>query len=188
MKTDLRSKFFDDILSAVILTLVMYPLTIMFRFLEEWGTTSHRVATILFMVAGTWMLFRATQEKLSEIGRAWYGLIGGLLAWTATELSHELSLIDIENWDFLVVLAMLIGFLVVLWKYFPIGAKFWVVIFVVNWVGHVFIHVVQEFFGGALFTTIFTISAAAFGLLIIGLIFWIFARTTTHLQCLWCGL
>ena len=187
MKTDLRSKFFDGVLSAIIMMLVMYPLIMMFRFLEQWGTTSYWIAVVICWAAGTWMLYRSTLKKLSEIGAAWYGIIGGLFAWTTTELSHELNMIDIENWDILVVLAVLLGFLAVMWRYFPSGSKFWIVIFLMNWVGHVYIHVGQEFLGEAA-KTLFTVTAAGYGLLLLGLLYWIFARTTTRVQRLWCGL
>ena len=187
MKTDLRSKFFDGLLSSVIIMLIMYPLIMMFRLLGQWGATSYWVATFFFLVAGTWMLYRATQEKLSEIGRAWYGIVGGLSAWTTTELSYELGMINIENSDILVVLAVLIGFLAVMWKFFPMGAKFWIVIFMMNWVGHVYIHVGEEFLVGEALKTLFGVTAAAYVLLIIGLIYWIFARTTTRIQRLWGG-
>ena len=187
MKTGLKSKFFDGLLSAVIMMAVMYPLIMLFRLLEKWGTTSYWIAVFIFLLSGIWMLYRATQEKLSEVGRAWYGIIGALFAWTTTELSHELGMIDIENYDILIVLAVLVGFLAVMWKYFPMGAKFWIVMFLMNWVGHVYIHVGQAFLGSAV-KTIFTVTAAAYGLLLIGLIYWIFARSSTRVQRLWAGL
>jgi hypothetical protein len=188
MKAELKSKFFDGFLSAVIITAVMIPLILMFRFLDQWGMISYWVAAILMLVAATWMLYRATLEKLSEIGRAWYGIVGGLCAWTVTEISHESGLIDIEAFDIVLVLALLISFLAVMWKYFPTGAKFWIIIFMMNWIGHVYIYAILEFFESALVTTIFTITAAAFGLLIIALLYWIFMRTTTRIQRLWAGL
>jgi hypothetical protein len=188
MKTELKSKFFDGLLSAVIIMAVMYPLIIMFQYLERWGDTGYWAATILFMVAGIWLLYRSTLEKLSEIGRGWYGIVGGLCAWTTTELSHELDMINIENSDILIVLLLFIGFLDVMWKYFPAGAKFWIITFMMNWVGHVYIHVGEEFLGFLAMQTLFTLTAAAYGLSIIGVIYWIFARTTTRVQRLWGGL
>ena len=85
MKTELKSRFFDVLLSAVIIIAILYPLIIMFRYLEQWGNTSYWIAIIIFLVAVIWMLYHATLEKLSEIGRGWYGIIGGLFAWTTTE-------------------------------------------------------------------------------------------------------
>jgi hypothetical protein len=72
-----------------------------------------------------------------------------------------------------------------MWKFFPMGAKFWLLIFMMNWVGHVYIHVVEEYLVGSAAKTLFTVTAAAYGLLIIGLIYWIFARTQTRVQRLW---
>ena len=187
MKIELRSKFFDGIVSALIMMIIMYPLIILFRFLTQWGTTSYWVAAVLCLVAGIWMLYRATLEKLSEVGAAWYGIVGGLLAWTVTEISHELGMIDIEDADVVLVLALFIAFLVVLWKYFPSGAKFWIMIFMMNWAGHVYIHVDQEVLGEAA-KTLLIVTAAGYGLLLVGLFYWIFARTTSRVQRLWGGL
>ena len=187
MKTELRSKIIDGLLSAVIMMVVMYPLIILLRSMKEWGTTSYWFAVLTFLLAGIWMLYRATQEKLSEIGRAWYGIIGALFAWTTTELSHELGMIDIENFDILIVLAVLTGFLTVMWKYFPVGARFWIMMFMMNWVGHVYIHVGEELLGTNT-KMLFTASAAAYGLLLIGSIYWIFARSSTRVQRLWAAL
>ena len=94
MKPELKSKFFDGLLSAVIIMAIMYPLIIMFRYLEEWGSASYWGAVIIFMVASIWLLYRSTLGKLSEVGRGWYGIVGGLFGWTVTELSHELGMID----------------------------------------------------------------------------------------------
>ncbi len=187
MKADLKSKFIDGLLSIVIIMAIMYPLIIMFRYLAQWGLTSYWVAAVLFLVASTWMLYRTTLEKLSKVGRAWYGIVGGLFAWTIIEISSELSLIDVEGADFVLVLALAIAFLAVLWKYFPMGTGFWIVIFMMNWVGHVYIHVAEKFLVGSAAKALFMVTAAAYGLLIIGLIVWIFAWTTTRIQRLWAG-
>ena len=187
MKTELKSKFFDGLLSAVIMMAIMYPLIIMFRYLEGWGTTSYWAAAVLFLIAGIWMLYRATQEKLSEVGQSWYGIVGGLCAWTVTEVSHSINLMDIEGFDVVLVMALAAGFLAVTWKFFPTGARFWIAIFMMNWVGHVFIHSGEDFLGTAT-RTVFTVAAVAYGLLLIGLIYWIFARSTTRVQRLWAGL
>ena len=187
MKSDLRSKLIDGLASPLILMLIMFPLIMLFRPLSGWGNPGYWAVTVVMFVGATWCLYRATLEKLSPVGRGWYGLVGGLFGWTVAELSHEMNMIDIEQTDILLILALGLGVLAVLWKYIPQGAHFWIVIFLMNWVGHVFLHVVEEFFAGSTATTIFTITAAAYGLLIIGLLYWIFARTTARIQRLWGG-
>ncbi|HBX69507.1 MAG TPA: hypothetical protein DEH25_09030 [Chloroflexi bacterium] len=187
MKTELRSKFFDGALSALIIMFIMFPLIMLFKPLKVWGDPAYWAAALVFLALGSWCLFRATQEKLSEVGRAWYGIFGGLCAWTVTEISHELGLIDIERADIVLVLAVSLAVLAVMWKYFPFGAHFWIVIFLMNWVGHVFIHVVQAVFDSALASTIFTVTTAGYVLLMLGLLYWIFARSQTRLQRLWAG-
>jgi hypothetical protein len=188
MKSDLRSKFIDGLLSTVIIMVMMWPLILLFRVLNAWGTVSYWVAVVLLFSLSTWTLYRATLEKLSEVGRVWYGIFGGLAAWTVAELSHELGMLDIEQPGILIVLVLSIASLAVLWKYFPGGVKFWIIVFMLNWSGHVYIHVVQEFLADSAVKTIFTITAVAHGLLGIGLVYWIFARTTSRIQRLWAGL
>ena len=188
MKTELRSKLFDGLASPVILMLIMFPLIMLFRPLPAWGTPGYLGVTALLFVAAIWCLYRATLEKLSPLSRGWYGLVGGLCGWTVSELSHEIGLIDIERADILLVLLLGLAVLAVLWKYIPKGAHFWIVIFLMNWIGHVFIHVTQEYFAGSPADTIFTVTAAAYGLLIIGLLYWIFVRSQHRVQRLWLGL
>ena len=73
MKSELRNKFFDDLLSAVIMIAVMYPITTLFQYQEQWEFSSYWVAVVLILIAGIWLLSRATQEKRFEI------------VWTVTE-------------------------------------------------------------------------------------------------------
>ena len=188
MKSDLRSKFIDGLLSAVIITVMMWPLILLFRVLNAWGTSSYWVAVVLLLSLSTWALYRATLDKLSEVGRGWYGIFGGLAAWTVAELSHELGMMDIERPEILIILALSIASLAVLWKYFPGGVKFWIIVFMLNWTGHVYMHVVQEFLAESAVTTVFTITAVGYGLLGVGLVYWIFAHTTSRIQRLWAGL
>ncbi|MBE9525329.1 MAG: hypothetical protein IMY76_09530 [Chloroflexi bacterium] len=187
MRNGLRSKLIDGLLSFLIIMAMMWPLILMFRLLPRWGTSSYWVAVVVISSIAIWMLYRSTLEKNSEVARAWYGIFGGLCGWTVAELSHELGMIDIEQSDILIMLALFSAALLVLWKYFPATARFWIVIFMMNWVGHIFIHVAQEYLVGALLDMINRIVALAFGLLIFVLLYWIFFRTTTRLGRLWAG-
>lgn len=188
MNTKIKSKFFDGLLSAVIIMAIMYPLFLMLHYLSEWGTSSYWVAAIIFTVAATWMLYRATLEKLSKVGSAWYGIVGGFFAWIVIEINQELGMINFKNSDILIVLLLFIAFLDAVWKYFPTGAKFWIIAFMMNWIGPVIINVGKTNLAGSALTLVFTASAAAFGLLIVGLIYWIFAHTSNRVQRLWAGL
>jgi hypothetical protein len=85
------------------------------------------------------------------------------------------------------MLALFSAALMVLWKYFPATARFWIVIFMMNWFGHIFIHVVQEYWAGEWLDIINRVAALIFGLLIIALLYCIFIRTTTRLGRLWAG-
>jgi len=187
MKTDLRSKLIDGLLSFVIIMAMMWPLILMFRLLPQWGLGSYWAAAVIILAAAIWMLYLTTLEKSSQVARAWYGIFGGLCAWTVAELSHELGMLDIEQSDILIMLVLFSAALLVLWKYLPEGARFWIVIFMINWVGHIFIHVTEACCAGAQLDIINMTTALAFGLMTIGSFYWIFYRTTTRLQRLWAG-
>ena len=79
MKTDLRSKFLDGVVSALIIMALMWPLILMFRLLPKWGAAGYWGAAVIVLMAGTWMLHRTTLKNRSEVGRVWYGTAGGLL-------------------------------------------------------------------------------------------------------------
>jgi hypothetical protein len=129
MKIDLRSKLIDGLLSFVIIMGLMWPLILMFRLLPRLGTGSYWGAVVVISLVAIWMLVRSTLERISELERAWYGIFGGLCGWTVAELSHELGMINIEQSDILIMLALFSAALAVLWKYFPGSAHFWIVIF-----------------------------------------------------------
>ena len=114
MKTDLRSKLIDGLLSFVIIMVMMWPLILMFRLLPQWGTGSYWGTVVVISLVAIWMLYRSTLERISEVERAWYGIFGGLCGWTVAELSHELGMINIEQSDILIMLVLFSAALLVL--------------------------------------------------------------------------
>ena len=125
-------------------------------------------------------------ESLGEMRQAWIGIIGGFLAWTYSEVSHEIGFIAVEKWDgaMLLLLAGLVT--AVLWSYFPLGAQFWLVIFLLNWTGHVIILMEEHLIApGGTLDTVFLLTMITSGLIAIGALYWIFFKSSTRIQRLW---
>ena len=189
IKTDLRSKLVDGILAFILPTVGMFSLIFMFRLAKLAGDAGYWIFAALVLPISMWLLNRSFDESRSEIARAWYAIWGGFCGWTFTELGHTLGFLSMEDWEgaFLFVLTVAVSLIV--WKLVPLGLRFWVSIFGMNWLGHLVILVQKHIFDtGPALTTAFTITSVVCGAALIGLAYWLFAKSTTRLQRIWCGL
>lgn len=110
------------------------------------GTAGFVIYTVAAFALATFCLYRSLKDNLSEVSRIWYGILGGMAAWTVLELGELLGFagIECEEGVLLLLLAGMVTYF--LWKVFPLGAKFFIFIFFINWGGHVVIKA-QDFLG-----------------------------------------
>lgn len=189
IKTDLRSKLVDGILAFILPTAGMFSLIFMFRLAKLAGDAGYWIFAALVLPISMWLLNRSFDESRSEIARAWYAIWGGFCGWTFTELGHELGFLSIENWDGVFPFVLAAATTLVAWKLIPLGLRFWVAIFELNWFGHLVILVQKHIFGtGATLATAYTITSIACGLALIGLAYWLFAKSNARVQRIWLGL
>ena len=74
----------------------------------------------------------------------------------------------------------------VLWRFFPVGPKFWFVLVFLNWGGHGFIKFQKYILQGKpVLETTLMVSVIVLALALVGLLYWIFVRATTRVQRLW---
>ena len=179
---------FDSVLAAVLIMAVMTPLIFLFRVLPRWGVRGYRLAAVIVWSGAVGLLALAVQGIFRETVSAWFGIVGGLLAWTLAELSHETGQANIEDPKMLPMLGLSSAVLVVLWRFLPMGAQFWAALFMLNWVGHVFIRFCQTRYPRETTSQIFTVTAAGFGLLMLALIILPFVRPLAAIPRLWSGI
>lgn len=187
--TDMRSKLIDGILAFILPTVGMFGLIFMFRLAKLAGDAGYWVFAALVLPMSLWLLHRSLDEARSEVSRAWYAIWGGFCGWTFTELGHTLGFLSIEDWEgaFLFVLTVAVTALV--WKRVPLGLRFWVAIFELNWFGHLVILLQKHLLGtDAALAAAFTVTGTVCGVALIGLAYWLFAKSTARIQRIWCGL
>ncbi|MBE2221916.1 MAG: hypothetical protein IAF02_10265 [Anaerolineae bacterium] len=183
---DIRSKLVDGLLSFVVMFLLMGMLIVLMKPFEAiggWGMWSYLV---LMFALGIGTLWLSIQERFSEVGNAWLGILGGMCAWSVTEMAGELGFVAVEDWDGIVLLLLTVATTAVLWRFFPVGPKFWFVLLFLNWGGHVFIKLQRYIFAGqSLLETTYLLTVISLLLVIVAMLYWIFVRATTRIQRLW---
>lgn len=189
LSKDMRSKLLDGMLAFILPTLGMFALIFSFRFVKQFGAMGYWGYAVIILPVSIWLLRRSLETKRSEIARAWYGIWGGFSGWTFTELGHTLGFLSIEDWDGIFLLVLVGALTFVLWTYLPLGARFWATIFELNWLGHMVILMQKHIFGtGAALQTPFLLTAIICGAVLLGLLYWLFTKTTRRLQRMWCGI
>jgi len=101
-------------------------------------------------------------------------------------MGGELGYVAVEDWDGIVLLLLTMATTAVLWRFFPVGPKFWFVVLFLNWVGHVFIKFQRDILNGLpALETAFILSTIFLSLVIVAMLYWIFVRAMIRVQRLW---
>ena len=109
-----------------------------------------------------------------------------MCAWCVTEMGGELGFAAVEDWDGIVLLLLTMATTAVLWRFFPVGPKFWFVVLFLNWDGHVFIKFQRHLlYSQPALETAYRLSTIALSLVFVVMLYWIFVRATTRIQRLW---
>ena len=186
MSGDLRSKLIDGLGGSVLLLLLLAVLIGMIIAVRNAGAVGIVSLTVILIIL-TWFFLKCSlNENLSDVLKAWYGIISSMTAWTVLELGELLGLAGIECKDgtHLIILAAI--FTLLLWKYFPLGPRFFIFVFFLNWAGHILIKL-QEYLGTfwAVFDITLTFYSWAALILAVFTIIWIFVKSETRIQRLY---
>ncbi len=185
-KVDFRSKILDGVVAAILIIIILAVLIGLIFVARTAGTIGFFIYVIaMILVAGICLKF-SLNDHISEVSRAWYGIIGGMAAWTVLELGEMLGLAGIECKDGTHMFILAAIFTWLLWKYFPIGARFFIFIIFLNWGGHIIIKV-QEYLGE--YWDIFQIILVLYSWAALPLaaltVYWIFTKSETRIQRLY---
>lgn len=152
---NLKSRIIDGILPAVILILTWLLVVLTIHPIQQaLGQPGLMIYTLGLLAIAMFALQHAVLEKHSHILRAWYGIASGFLGWAVTEVSISLNapIFAAPGGVILIIMVALVFY--ILWKNgLPVGARFFVTVFLMNWFVHLFVDL-QEFFSSesALFT------------------------------------
>ncbi len=185
-----NSKWVDGPLAVVFLLALMMVLILLIKPFKLLGIGGYGIYGILCLALAIFSLLRATDDRLKVVSRAWYGILGGMFTWTASEMASLVGGISIENYDGLwfFLIAFLPLLTLIYRKILSGGALFFVAIFYMNWGSHLLLKVPRHYAEMVPFlTTLEKIFAIVAGLGIAGLFYWIFARCKTRTERIWCA-
>ena len=77
---DIRSKLVDGLLSFAAMFLLMGVLIVLMKPFEAAGAWGMWAYLVLVFALGIGTLWLSTQERFSEVGNAWLGILGGMCA------------------------------------------------------------------------------------------------------------
>jgi hypothetical protein len=187
-RQDLWSKLTDGMLAAVSMYLLLLMVMLLVRPIQfVMGKPGLFIFTVILIAISVYFLERSLVSRLPDWGKAWYGLIAGLLAWIAISLSNDLGTQSITSITGILVLLLFSLTITRLWKrYLPVGGRFYGLSIMIAWTGQLIIS------SRTFLTGFYPRLAVAYHLLgyiavISGLVitWWIFTQTERRLQRLY---
>ena len=185
-KKDIKSKVFDGVFATGLIIAVLAVLIGLIILSKSVGREGLIVYIITAMVVVGLSLKQSLNNNLSKVSRVWYGIVGGMFAWVVMELGEILGFSSIESEEGFHIFILAGIFTSFLWRYLPIGVRFFVFIFFLNWGGHIVIHLQKylanswEFFH----TTLLIYSWMALPASLYT-VYWIFSKSDTRVQRLY---
>lgn len=184
-RQDLGSKLFDGILAAVMLYL-LYTLALLLvgPIQARTGRPGLLIYCLVLIALSVYCLEHSLLLRIPDTYRAWYGMLGGVAAWSSVRLSHILAPTGTNSISEVLAL-ILVGLTVTrLWRrHLPLGAKFYALTFLTMWAAQFLLDVRQMliawqplFHQGYQIVGYVAVGVGA------GIIWWIFFRTDRRLH------
>ena len=140
IKQDLHSKLIDGLLPAVFLLLLTVIVDIFVRPInQQFGLPGLLVYSLAVLALSVFTLDRSLNTRLPETTRCWYGLVGGILAWSVVVFSSKMTLSDVLSNANILIFILLALLIATLWRrVLPIGSKFFAMALLLSWIGQYF--------------------------------------------------
>jgi hypothetical protein len=187
-RQDLWSKLTDGMLAALTMYLLLISVMLLVRPIQfMMGKPGLFIFTLVLIALSVFFLERSLVARLPDWGKAWYGLIAGLLAWIAISLSNDLGLQSISNLSSVLVLLLFSLTFTRLWKrYLPVGGRFYGLSVMIAWTGQLMISS-RSFLTSHYPKLTVAYHLFGYGAVIAGLVicWWIFTQTERRLQRLY---
>lgn len=128
------SKLTDGVLAALILFLLWLMVTLSINpITSAFGLPGLLVYVIGLMAVSMFSLHHALSNRHADTVRAWYGIAGGLLAWSVAGISAHLGGGQEPNHVSVILLMMTTLIFFQIWRFLPGGARFFCLTFFLNW-------------------------------------------------------
>lgn len=178
------SKFTDGILAALIMVLVWETITLVIPPIENsLGKPGLLVYALGLLAVAMASFQQALFSHHNEIMRARLGIAGGFFAWAVAEVSSVLGLPIFPNLAGMVIFMMVTLIIGLLWRVLPLGARFFSLVLILNWMEYIFLSIQQSL---APLSPVLSLSFRAVGIgavfLAVLVIGWILFRTRRRMQ------
>ena len=190
-RRDLRSKILDGLLPAVALYLLVMLVLLPVDLIDwRFGRSGLLVYILGLMGVAMFSLQRALVTRYSDTARAWYGMAGGILAWSVIELASVLDNRPVSGSAAVVILMMAALVTALLWRpHLPLGAQFFLVACLACGITHIALIFIQSFSAWSPALQVFYRGlglASAAGAL--GVLAWMFTFSALRTQRMWAAL
>lgn len=140
-RMDLRSKLIDGALAALILSLLTFLVVLLVNPIQgSLGRPGLLVYTLVLMAVSVFFLEHSLPTRIPEWTRAWYGMVGGLIAWLSVTMSNKLGIASIPSLTGILVLILFALTITRLWRrYLPAGARFYSITVLLAWTGELIV-------------------------------------------------
>lgn len=188
---DLRSKFLDGLLPAVVLylliMLIVLSLNLIQRRFEGPGLFMYMLG---LMAVAMFSLQRGLVSRYAETTRAWYGIAGGMLAWAVAQIGSLTNGSSMADMNAILLLIMLSLTIALLWRqHLPVGAHFFAAVFLGNWAGHIFLTFFQHVSNWSpAIQVLYRILGISMALGAVGVMGWIFLFSERRIYRMWASL
>jgi hypothetical protein len=141
-RQDLRSKFIDGLGTALALYIVVEAIIMLVPPVRAiLGRPGLLIYTLTLMAISVYCVEHSLQPRMYEPFRAWYGMFGGLIAWTSISLSNDLGIPSITSVTGILVMILFTLTVTRLWRRFlPLGGRFYSIALMLAWVAELIIN------------------------------------------------
>ena len=170
------------LLDFLAINLAVFFLIIFIRFFKKWKKRGYLVYAGISLLLSAISLYLGLRDSTPTLFQAWYGIISGLAAWTVSEMAQEAGLLEIEKKEGILHFSMVLSLSLISQNYLPLVLKFSLVLFLMNWGGHIIIFAGREWLGQKKLTPI---SNTVSVFLILAEIIYVFTVSGDPISTLW---
>lgn len=184
-KEEWQDKLISGLCPALLLLVIKFSYDILNLYISHTSGAPGLLILSLAVLAITVVLFeQSMSNRIQENRRMWMGLVGGLLAWTITELASRMSNLAVVSESGIILFILVIMIVGTLWRRaLPIGARRFMLVFFMSWVSQLFLAaklITADW--SDIFMMIFNAVGVIAILVVFFLILWVFFRSHTTRQ------
>jgi hypothetical protein len=181
---DWRSKLTDGIFASALLYLFWVLVALVIRPIELlYGDAGLLVYSLALLAASMFSFQLSLVVRYPDVHRAWYGIMGGVLAWSVVEVnSHiDLPMLSLSGFVPLIMVSLIV---ILLWRsHLPVGARFFSLTFLMNWAGVLLLNLQSRLAEvSPIFSLLYWVTGVVAVLVAILVLFWILFQTRRRIQ------